>query len=221
MLKRTLAALALALVPPAFAQLDSNTITVTASRTSTLQPDQVLFGIFVNTPFSGTMTDALNAVQSLGITAANFASVNTQQGVALTPNQAALPGLQWAFGLPVAFSQMTDTINSLTKLQQTLAQNNNGTTLSFQVEGTQVSPQLQQSQSCSATDLMSDARAQAAKLAAAASVNLGGVIAVSGSTTNNANAPLFAGPIAAGLYFGSSAPGVSLCSMTVKFAILR
>ena len=36
-----------------FGQLDSNSITVTASQGVSLQPDQVLFAVYVTTPLTG------------------------------------------------------------------------------------------------------------------------------------------------------------------------
>src|SRR5260370_95859 len=87
----------------------------------------------------------------------------------------------------------------------TITQINSGLTLSFSVSGLQVSQDLLHSQTCTVTDLLSDARSQAQKLATAANLYLGTVLAMSGVTSMNA--PLY----------GS----VSSCSLTVKFGVTR
>ncbi len=115
------------------------------------------------------------------------------------------PTVDWYFSLPVPLAKMKDTINNLIALQKTITQNNSGLTLSFSVSGLQVSQDLLHSQTCTVTDLLSDARSQAQKLATAANLYLGTVLAMSGVTSMNA--PLY----------GS----VSSCSLTVKFGVTR
>jgi uncharacterized protein YggE len=68
-------------------------------------------------------------------------------------------------------------------------------TLSFQIQGTQVSPQARQSQACVAADLIADARAQAQKTAGSAGFTVLSVVSISGTTSG--------------------------CSVTVKFAVGR
>lgn len=196
-------------------QLDSNSITVSANRNlGNVQPDQVLFGVYVNAAPTVGFADVLAAVQSLGVAAANFSSVNTNQFSIITgvpPNQPNVtPTVEWGFNLPVPLSKLKDTVTALTNAQKSIGQNNSGLTLSFRVQTTQVSPQLQQAQTCSIPDLFTDARAQAQKLADAAGLNLGPILAVSGTTANNVAAAVI------GLY---SIPQV--CSLTVKFAASR
>jgi len=115
------------------------------------------------------------------------------------------PPVDWSFTITVPIAKLKDTINTLTALQKSITQNNSGMTLSFSVTGLQISPQLAQSQSCSSSDLLSDARAQAQTLASAANLFLGTVLAMSAAT-----------PPAIPPY--SSA---STCSLTVKFAVTR
>src|SRR5690349_23190828 len=68
----------------AFAQLDSNSVTVSASRIVNLQPDQAVFAVNVDTPMDVPLNDVVAALQSAGITLSNFAGVRTQ-GAILTP----------------------------------------------------------------------------------------------------------------------------------------
>src|SRR5579884_800151 len=175
MFKRTLVGLLVSCASLLAQQLDSNTITVTASRSASLTPDQVVFYISVDTPITAALSDVLASVQSAGLTAADFSGVESQLS-ALIPTRGAMSILTWDFTLPVALSQMAGTIANLTKLQQGIGATNPGFNVSFGVSGVQVSQQLLQTVNCAASDLVSDGRAKAQKLAAAAAVTLGPII---------------------------------------------
>ena len=227
MVKRYLIFMLILLVPGAFAQLDSNSVTVSAARSITQQPDQVLFGVTVQSGFNSSLDEVVAALQGSGITAANFSGVSmaplvfagnpipTQPPVTITQM------LQWTFGLPAPLAKIKDTIATLTALQKSVAQLNSGLTLSFNVQGTQASAQSQQMHVCPTSDLLADARAQAQKLADAAGLSLGTVLAMSsGSSTPNSIVPV---PVISVASFVSSTFSTfpSVCSMTVKFALLR
>ncbi len=171
--------------PAAFGQLDSNSITVSASTNATLQPDQVVFSLSVASGINTGFDDILAALQGIGVTAANFSSVSTEgQTIAtfgtMPPTPA--PALVWFFNLPAPLANTKATVASLAALQQNFTQQNNGLTLSFSVTGTQVSQQLVQSQPCSITGLITAATTQAQSLAAASGFTLGGILALSSST---------------------------------------
>jgi len=188
----------LILAPLAFAQLDSNSVTVTASRSANLQPDQALLGVYVDSDLHATLTDVLAPLQEFGITIVNFSDVNTVQKYDPTAGKPLALMLEWSFRLPVPITKTKDTIAALTALQQSLMQKNNGLNVSFGFQGTQVSQQLAQSQSCVISDLMADARVRAQGLASAAGLGVGNVLAMSSQT--------------------SASPG---CFLTVKFALGR
>jgi len=129
--------------------------------------------------------------------------------------------LEWAFGLSVPLANIAATAKTLTSLQQSIGQQNSGLTLSFNVQGTQVSQQLQQSQTCVLPDLLSDAQAQAQKLATAAGLGVGNILAMSSPTTTtvgSATPSISANGFAT---FGSSSLFAPVCSVTVKFALGR
>ena len=161
-------------VVPAFGQLESNTVTISATRSISLQPDQVVYSLSVNSALNTTLDQIVAALSGLGVTSANLTGVN---------NNSAPQTLQWSFALAAPFSNLGATIGSLIKLQQTITQNNSGLTLTFSIAGTQVSAQLQQSQSCSNSGLIADATAQAQKLVAAAGMILGPIIKLSNAPT--------------------------------------
>jgi uncharacterized protein YggE len=206
----------LAVASFALAQTDANSITVVASRsTTTVQapPDQTQFNVSVASGINASLDDVVGVLQGLGITAANLSSVNSSgYYVNSTPNDPP-PNLQWSFTLSVPVSKLKDTIGTLTTLQQSLAKKNNGFSVSFYLQGTQVSQQAQQPQACLLTDLLADARAQAQKLADAAGLGVGVILAMSSATLTAPSSISFVGAL--------GATPLSPCSLTVKFALQR
>src|ERR1022692_3262047 len=203
MLKRTLIFSFVMSASLAFGQGDSNTVTVTASQSVNLQPDQVVFGVYVTTSINASLDDVLAALKGSGITIANLSGIGNGSGIPLgilPGNPQPTPTIQWSFVLGVPFAQMKATVTALTSLQQSIMQANSGFTLSFSVQGTQVSASLQQSQVCSIPGLIADATTQASKLASAARLNLGSIAAMSSAGSN---------------------PVYSSCALTVKFAVTR
>ncbi len=177
----------------AFGQLDSNTVTVTASSSVTLSPDQIVFSVGITAPLNDTLDDVTSAFAGSGITIAEFSDVYLNYS---NPN---IPAsiLTWDFTVPVPLSQMQTEVSALTALQNAIAQLNNGMSLQFTAQETQVSTQLQQSQTCSVPTLIATATSQAQSLAAAAGLRLGNIVKMSSLT--------------------SSTP---VCTMTVEFQLL-
>ncbi len=200
---------ALLLLPAlALAQTPPNSVTVTASRNTNIPPDQALISVAVNTNLNGSMDDAIAALQGSGITAANFSGVSTVQ---VQSGQQFVTQLQWSFTLVADLASLKTAFATLTGVQQAAAAKNNGVSVAFGVYGTQVSQKAAQSQTCAMADLMSDARAQASKLASAANMTVGAVLAVSGATSTSA-----AG-VGGSAY--TSVVSQPVCSLTVKFAL--
>ena len=187
----------------AFGQLESNSITVTASNNTSLQPDQAVFTVIVQSGLTTGLDDVVNALAGSGITAANFSSVGTQ----INYNAAASSiSLQWSFSLTAPLANTKGTVASLTTLQQNIAKANNGLALSFSILGTQVLQQLAQSLTCSFPALITSATTQAQSLAAAGGVTLGSILALSSSTSNYVSSPYATLPT---------------CAITVKFNVTR
>jgi hypothetical protein len=190
------------------AQTAQNSVTVTASRNSNLPPDQAVVGVNVNTATSGSLDDAVAALVGSGMTASNFTGVSTVQDYS---GSNTTTQLQWSFAVTMDLTALKATFTQLAAVQQAVASKKNGTAISFGVQNTQVSQKAAQSQPCSLSGLISDARAQAQQLAAAANMTVGQVLAVSGLTAT------------AGAGVGGSAysytPSAPACSLTVKFAL--
>lgn len=206
----------------AFAQLDSNSITVSASNNAALQPDQAVFSVSVTSPLTTGLDDVLTALAGSGITAANLSGVSTQgvysvfggPGTQIPP-----PMLAWSFTLTAPLANTKATVASLTTLQQNVAKTNNGLALSFSIVGTEVSEQLAQSQTCSLSSLITSATTQAQALSAAAGLQLGAILALSSSTSNTvASSQVFAsGPYVSTILNNVPPP----CAITVKFNVTR
>ncbi len=200
---------------PVFGQLESNTLTITATRFVTVQPNDVTFTVSVSCSDSTSLDQVVAALSGLGITSANLTGVES-----FVP-----PTVQWNFTLAVPIAKLATTIGSLTQLQQTIAQNNSGLTLTFTVEGTQaskLSQQLQQSKPCSNADLVADATAQAQKLTAAAGLTLGPISRVSNAPPSQpalvvANFAL--GGFIVPSFLFESVPQSATCSLVVKFQL--
>ena len=191
--------------------MGSNTLTISATRSTYLQPDQVVFSLSVSSPVSTSLDQVVAALSGLGITSANLSGVGSNS----TP-----PTQQWNFTLAVPISSLTATIGSITKLEQTFAQNNNGLTLTFSVNGTQVSQHLQESQSCSDSNLIADATAQAQKLAGAAEMTLGPILDLSNApSTLTFGVPNSFVPVASAELLVGSVSSPATCSLVVVFQL--
>jgi hypothetical protein len=216
MRKPWLAILSLA-AAPVFGQVASPTLTITATRSVTPQPNDVAFELTVSSGATASLDQILAALSGLGITTADLASVF---------NSASQP-FQWSFTLAVPIAKLNTTIGSLTQLQQNIGQNNSGLTLTFTVVGTlasQLSQQMQQSQPCSNTELIADATAQGQKVAAAAGFTLGPILTLS-KAANPAylnfiieNGSFLTGYIVPSIYFSGSVSPLT-CSLVVQFQL--
>lgn len=95
----------------AYGQLESNSITVTASRSAAVQPDQAVFGVSVSSSISTSLDDVLAALAGVGITITDFSGVNSivylldpSTGRSIFPQ----PALVWTFTLPVSLEYEGD-----------------------------------------------------------------------------------------------------------------
>jgi hypothetical protein len=193
-----------------FGQLGTNAVTVTASNTASLQPDQILYSIQVSSGLGASLSDVVAAVQGLGITSANFTGIGTVNTVV---NGQPTQNLTWFFSLAAPLTSSKATIAQITAVQQTIAAAKNGFSLSFTVQGTQVSQQLQQSQSCVLSSLLAQARTQAQSLATAAGFKLDAVQAMSSTVTTSVSGQ--GQNLSSFLLGAGSAP----CTATVKFGL--
>ena len=204
---------------PLFGQFPSNTVTISAARTVSVQPDQAVLSLTVTSSPGTNLEQIVSPLSGLGITPLNLSGVNSSSATML----------QWNFSLAVPLSNLTATLASLTNLVQNIAQNASGLTLTFNVIGVQASAQLvqaQQAQTCSNVNLISDATAQAQKLVAAAGMALGPIRKLSNATLSNEPAAVsyisgyFALPEIVDFLVPTNYSPPSTCSLTVQFQLL-
>jgi len=221
-----LCALLVASAAVAAAQTDANSLTITASRSLAVQPDQLVFGVTVNSGLNSGLDDVVAALAGSGVTAGNLQSVYSYTD---SPNHTTV---QWTFTLSVRISEAKTTITLLEGLRQTIGTKSPGLTLTYQSQGTQVSGQLQSSQQCPLPDLIADARAQAQRLVSgSAGLSVGPILALSDGSTGAVLAQTF---VAADYRIGDfSSLGTFLfgstsiissrqdCIVVVKFSLLR
>jgi len=154
---------ALCLVP-ALAQSDWNTVTVTATQQTAIQPDTAVFQIVFSSGANVTLSDLMNLLDKAGLGNATFSGLS-------------LP-LNWDFTLSVPLAAAPDTLQALTAMVESLAGNASGTTAQFVYTET-ASAEALSSQSCSSAGLIGQATAMAGGLAHAAQLGLGPILAIS------------------------------------------
>jgi hypothetical protein len=194
---------------PLLAQLANNTVTVTASQTSTAQPDEAVFNVNVSSGADKSLDYVVAAVAGVGITAADLVAIGNPSYANGLPADAFL---NWNFQLFVPLSKLKDTMAALTALQQTISQNS-VLTLKFTMSGTRASRQL--TPECNLADLVAKARAQAQDIASAAGLNAGVIVSLTSVTLNGS--PLecsLTARFALGAMFGQPGPN----SITIKAA---
>ena len=199
------------------------TITITATRTNNIQPDQVVISLFVTSGTTAGLDDITGALTGAGISGANLTQVYTTTNYTVTGGvQKPQSVLVWSFTLmaPLVARALSGPFS-----QQTISGNNSGLTLTFFVGAAQVSQQLQQSQSCPQAALLADAQAQAKAVATAAGVSAGAILSMSeGSAAIGASLqfyPLNTGITSTGGFGYASLPAVQpTCSLTVQFQLM-
>ena len=214
---RTTILLFFALPLAALAQLDDNTVTVSASRQLPRpQPDQAVFSVYVTAAPDASLDDVLAIVAGIGISAANLWSVNGDSG-----QVGVSPLTQWSFLLPVPISNMAATAAALNAASPA-----SPGAVGYSVYS-QVSQAAQASQQCPYALLVADAQAEAQRLAAAAGARLGTVVSIS---DGSATVPVIPAVRVGSFSFLSSPYSSQLivipvstpatCSMTVQFSML-
>jgi hypothetical protein len=197
--------------------LDSDTLSIAASRILSVQPDQVLVAVSVNAPATASLQDVIDEVPGFGITSADLSAAH-----------GAFDGdrSQWVFTLAIPFAKLGDTLTRLASLQQKIGGPVGQPDLNFNVQGARVSDEVQAAQSCSFQALVTDAQAQAQKLASAAGLTLGPVVSVSdGSTLQSVGvfsagiASVPYGILSINQWFSPAPTPAQPCALTVQFKI--
>lgn len=150
-----------------------HTISITASRSASPVPDQVVILIAVQSPVGAGLDDVTGALTQAGISGASTSGVSTET---YTLNGNAQSYLLWSFTLTEPLANLKNTIAQLAAAQTAIAKQNSGLTLSISSVSPQTSQQAQPV--CSQAALIADATMQAQALAGAAGVSLGQITAL-------------------------------------------
>jgi hypothetical protein len=185
----------------AAAQLTPNTVTVTATRAASLQADEAVLRIVVHAPLEATREEVLAVAAGAGLSASHFSYLTFSGLTGVSP-------VSWCFLTTVPITDLKARLAALTAMQNALAKDGRFT-LSIFLESSDGASQSRPS--CSLPDLVSDARAQAAKLASAAGASLGAIQAILGGTAVTQTTSSGIG--------GSAPASAPICSVTVKFSL--
>ena len=195
-------------------QSEPGSITITASRALSLQPDQIAVSLSVTSDPALGLDDVTAALQQAGISGAIFTGLYTST-VYVTTSGTPTPQsrLQWNFTLTAPLAKFADTLAQVAAAQQALGKAGTSMNLALTAAAPQVSAQLVQSQSCPDSDLVKDAQAQAQNVATAAGVKAGAILNLGG--LNGVGLVSFiSGPI-------FTTPVPSSCSLTVAFQLMQ
>ena len=200
-----------------FAQLDSDTLTVTSSRTVTSVSDEVNVTVYVDANPNSTLDGILATLQPTGLAAANLVNVYPFG-----------PYTEWTFRLIGPYSKLKDMLAPVLRFPT-----NSDLQVRYSVFPASVRPQS--ADACAWSALVSDAQAEAQRLAVAAGVRVGPILALS-DTANVGGTPRVASyasfllgtvtiydpwttPLTAAAYASPSV--ASNCTLTVQFKLLR
>ena len=206
---------------PLFAQLDNDTITITASRAvSAVGPDEVRLLVTVTADPGKSLEEVLSALEGLGLTERDLMGVGPIGTCTSTLGCPDIP-LEWWF----------ETTNPIGDLKQMLAKmsgldltGRSGLSVAYSITS-----DASAAPDCPLAALISQARQQAQSVAAAAGLGAGSVVALS-----DGKAVVVQTAIAGADDFGQSPPGTasvlltspspavaSACTTVVQFKLLR
>ena len=139
-------------------------ITITATRTNNIQPDQVVISLGVT---SGTTVGRHNERPhrtGAGISGTCFTGVSTTSIFASSGNPTPQAALIWSFALTAPLVKLAAVLSQVLSAEQTISWNNPGLTLPSS------RGRRQSASNCRKAGLLADAQAQAKQVAAAAGV---------------------------------------------------
>ncbi len=201
--------------------LDSNSITVSVSRSTTLRAEQANFAMSVRSGLDSNLTAIVSALTAAGIQQGDFAGVydfSTFTNITFR-DPGEVRELNWQFSYSVPFSKLNETLNSLAASAIKVSSANPRLTMSFSLSGSTVSDaSIAEARRKLLPGLMDDARKQAGLLADAGGLAVGQVLAITdgGSYAYSSSViPVFSVGVVASPNYAASQ------SITVKFAAGR
>jgi hypothetical protein len=162
----------------AFAQLDSDTITITATgQTPVLQPDELNVYLSVNAVRELVLEDVLKALAGVAVSERDLTGVNESRliGVCIPSDKGCSPTKHWDFAFTRPLTKLNETMQALASIE---AAPQSGISLSYSLS----SDASAAAQECAYPTVISQARRHAENVAAAAGLRVGPIVAMSDGT---------------------------------------
>lgn len=197
--------------------IDSNSITVSVTRSQTIRAEQANFMLAVHSGLNSDLTAIVSALTSAGIQQVEFIGVYDDYTATALRDPGFVRGLNWQFTYTVPFSKLNDTLNSLVTSANKLSTANPRLSMTFGLSGSTVSDaSVADVQRKLLPTLVADAKKQAGLLADAAGLALGTVLSVSDGGSG------YVINVSGGFLGASTSPNYTVSSsITVKFAAGR
>jgi uncharacterized protein YggE len=199
----------LAIAVSAFAQTDG--INTTASRTITLNPDEVTFGVTVITEFGTSMEEVLAVVQDVGITSKHLMAISsTEQYYGPEPFDRRARLLH-SFNVTHPYSKLKEISGKLEAARKTLIAESGDLAWSLYVSASDKAVQDMRRQLL--PQLLAEAKSNAEFMANAAGLTLGTLVSLAESSYPSGAVPYYYS--GAGFYGSQPSPSPITVSYTV------
>jgi hypothetical protein len=169
----------LAAAPLAFAQLDNDTITVTATRQANVAPDQAVVAVTVNAPATVALDDILALLGSAGITVSDLSGIGSTTGILVPAGNPV--STQWFFTKAIGLTRLNAVLAALGSAAQAGTAKMPPIAISYYVQSSATSDAQRAAYPCVLPSLLSDAQRQAQNIASAAGVRVGSIVAMADS----------------------------------------
>jgi uncharacterized protein YggE len=153
----------------------TDALSVTATKTVDLAPDEMTFNVVVLADQDTTLEQVLQVVKAAGVTANNLGGVGSSQ-FGPSPNQSRLV---YQFTLTTPLTKFKDALDGFTAVRRGLLANSSSMELQTNVIAiTPTEAAREQARLLATTDLIADARKKADALAKAAGLTLGPIVGI-------------------------------------------
>jgi hypothetical protein len=205
----------------AFAQLHSDTISITATgQTALPQPDQVTVSVSVYAGSELGFEQVAKILAGIAVTELNLISV--ERPTTRVCARECSPVTLWRFGLTEPLSKLNETLRALARIETAQP---SGVENSYSVSSSVSSAATQE---CAYPILISQARRHAGNIAAAAGLRVGAIVAMSDGTgaaqAESSAVPTAAfrtGDFSSARWFSPPPVATPGCTAVVEFQLLR
>lgn len=203
----------------AFAQVATDGITTSASRTVTLAPDSAVYTVDVTLAAGTTVDQAVAFLKDTGITAVNLAGAGTTQGYLTTVPPTPAQRMVHEFQITLPYIRLKDMNDKLTTAAKAVAAA--GGALDQSMYLTASDQVLQDARQKVMPDLVAEVRRRAEFLASASGLNLGALQSLSDGSYASVVVPVFRSTATLGFSSGSGSGLQATIAVSAKFGVIR